>query len=110
MAADMSIDDLLKEDENRLKEKRKRLNSFSKTLEESRREIEKARTAALEIIEAGDLTRSDLTKVFALDKNERALLIPPARQRRAKSLTTESPVEPTQPEGQSDNAPANPYH
>ena len=68
MSTERNIDDLLKEDEARLKAKRKRLSTFGKALEDARAASVKAADTAAEILDAGDLTRADIAKVFALSK------------------------------------------
>jgi len=93
MSTDRNIDDLLKEDEARLKAKRKRLSAFGKALEEVRTAGAKASETAAELLDAGDLNRADLARVFDLSKGERATLIPAAPKRPAAGSGADTPVQ-----------------
>ena len=93
MSTERNIDDLLNEDEARLKAKRKRLSTFGKALEDARAASVKAADTAAEILDAGDLTRADIAKVFALSKGERSTLIPAAQRRAASASAAQSPVQ-----------------
>ena len=79
MTTDQDIDELLRQDEAELKAKRKRLKSFATAIDEVRRANEAAAKVADELIEAGDLSRADLGRVFKLSKSERAALVPARR-------------------------------
>lgn len=100
MSTERNIDDLLKEDEARLKAKRKRLSTFGKALEDARAASVKAADTAAEILDAGDLTRADIAKVFALSKGERSTLIPAAQRRAAAGSAAQSPVQSSHGEDQ----------
>lgn len=93
MSTDRNIDDLLKEDEARLKAKRKRLSTFGKALEEVRTAGAKASETAAELLDAGDLNRADLARVFDLSKGERTTLIPAAPKRPAAASGADAPVQ-----------------
>ncbi|QUY63967.1 hypothetical protein [Gulosibacter molinativorax] len=93
MTTERNIDDLLKEDEARLKAKRKRLSAFGKALDEVRSASARASKTAAELLDAGDLTRADLAKVFDLSKGERATLIPAAPKRAGAASAAQSPVQ-----------------
>jgi hypothetical protein len=71
MAADVDIDELLKQDEAALREKKKRLKALQSALEESRAATSKAQAAAAASLDSGDLTRADLVRVFALEGRAR---------------------------------------
>ena len=85
LAADVDIDELLKQDEAALREKKKRLKALQSALEESRAATSKAQAAAAASLDSGDLTRADLVRVFALSKGERADLLPVAPRASAKT-------------------------
>ena len=85
MAADVDIDELLKQDEAALRDKKKRLKALQSALEESRAATVKAQAAAAASLDSGDLTRADLVRVFALSKGERADLLPVAPRASAKT-------------------------
>lgn len=102
MSTERNIDDLLKEDEARLKAKRKRLADFGKKLEDARSAQEKVTEAAAEILDAGDLSRAELAKVFELTKGERSTLVPAAPKRAAAASATPAPVEAADAESQPD--------
>lgn len=99
MAADVDIDELLKQDEAALREKKKRLKALQSALEESRAASSKAQVAAAASLDSGDLTRADLVRVFALSKGERADLLPVAP--RASAKTSDSAAQAVE---QSDDA------
>lgn len=75
MSMDQDIDDLLRQDEAELRAKRKRLKAFSTAVEDVRRSQETASTLAEELVNSGDLTRADLSRVFKLSRAERTLLV-----------------------------------
>lgn len=108
MSTERNIDDLLKEDEARLKAKRKRLSAFGKALEEVRSASTRASETAAELLDAGDLSRADLAKVFDLGKGERATLIPAAPKRAASASAAESPVQSAHAEDDSNHGATNP--
>lgn len=85
MAADVDIDELLKQDEAALRDKKKRLKALQSALEESRAATKKAQLAAGATLQNGDLTRADLARVFALSKGERADLLPAAPRSSARA-------------------------
>lgn len=74
------IDALLRQDEAELREKRKRLKAFAGALADVRSAHEKASKLAGELLDSGDVTRTDLGRVFDLSKGERTVLVPPARR------------------------------
>lgn len=76
MATDQEIEDLLREDEAELRAKRKRLKAFSTSVEEARKAQKTASILAVELVDAGDLTRSDIARVFKLTRAEKAVLVP----------------------------------
>ena len=96
MAADVDIDELLKQDEAALREKKKRLKALQNALDESRTATKKTQTAAAATLHNGDLTRAELTRFFDLSKSERADLLPatPRTPTRAKDNTTQDAEEP----------------
>jgi hypothetical protein len=79
MTTDHDIDELLRQDEAELKAKRRRLKSFATAVDEARRAQAAAARIADELIEAGDLSRADLGRVFKLTRTERAALVPARR-------------------------------
>lgn len=88
MTTDHDIDELLRQDEAELKAKRKRLKAFAGAIDEARRATQTAAQIAEDLIEAGDLSRTELGNVFKLSKSERSTLIP-AR----KTSVSEPPVQ-----------------
>lgn len=90
MSNDSTIEDLLKQDEEALKAKRKRLNTFAKALAEVRTATENAAAAAQQILDGGDLTRTEVARVFELSKSERSALVPPARRRQLEPTAEET--------------------
>lgn len=79
MTTEQDIDELLRQDEALLKAKRKRLKAFGAAIDELRRATDAASKVADELIDAGDLSRADLGRVFKLSKSERAALAPARR-------------------------------
>lgn len=79
MATDQDIDELLKQDEAELKAKRRRLKAFASAIDEARRASDSAAKLAEELVDAGDLSRADLARVFKLSKAERSTLTPSRR-------------------------------
>lgn len=78
------IDELLREDQEVLKQKRARLRGFASALDEVRGAVAAAQESAMALLDAGDLSRSDLAKVFALTRAEKSLVVP------GRSAATES--------------------
>jgi len=70
------IDELLRQDEEELKAKKKRLRDFQSAVTTLRAATSEAEKAAAEILQAGDLSRSDLGRVFNLTRAERAIAVP----------------------------------
>lgn len=79
MTTDQDIDELLKQDEAELKAKRRRLKAFASAIDEARRASDLAARLAEELVDAGDLSRADLARVFKLSKAERSALTPARR-------------------------------
>jgi len=79
MSTDHEIDELLRQDEAELKAKRRRLKSFATAVDEARRAQAAAAMIADELIEASDLSRAELGRVFKLTRTERAALVPARR-------------------------------
>lgn len=71
MAKDV-IEELLAAEAERMKLKRERLRRFNAALNEARRSWGAAHEAAAELLAAGDITRADLAKHFALTRAEKA--------------------------------------
>ncbi|ROT86229.1 hypothetical protein [Bifidobacterium mongoliense] len=70
------IDDLLKQDEAELREKKKRLRAFQGALDEARRAHAALSAAGAALLEAGDVSRAEASKVFKLTRPERAAAFP----------------------------------
>ncbi|MFK4761712.1 hypothetical protein ACI3KS_12315 [Microbacterium sp. ZW T5_45] len=67
------------QDEAELKAKRRRLKAFASAIDEARRASNSAAKLAEELVNAGDLSRADLARVFKLSKAERSALTPARR-------------------------------
>jgi hypothetical protein len=83
--AEPDIDALLRQDEAELRAKRKRLKEFAAALKEVRTAHEAASKLAAELLDAGDVTRAELGRVFDLSKPERAALIPASKRSGTKA-------------------------
>lgn len=80
------IDKLLRQDEAELRAKKKRLRAFQTALDELRRASEAAGKAGAALIAAGDVTRSEASKAFALSTTERAIALPNRARRSSSSV------------------------
>lgn len=79
MSAENEIDELLRQDEAELKAKRKRLKAFATSVDDMRASQLSAATIAEDLISSGDLTRTELGKVFKLSRAEKSVLLPARR-------------------------------
>lgn len=79
MSAENEIDELLRQDEAELKAKRKRLKTFAAAVDDMRSTQQSAAALAEELITSGDLTRTELGKVFKLTRAEKTVLLPARR-------------------------------
>lgn len=77
-----AIDRLLEDDERELKEKRRRLKAFNTRLAAAREANETLASSAVELLQAGDVSRTDLVHLFSLTTAERAMIFP--RQTRSR--------------------------
>lgn len=91
MSAENEIDELLRQDEADLKAKRKRLKAFATSVDDMRASQLSAATIAEDLISSGDLTRTELGRVFKLSRAEKSVLLPARR-----SLTGEAEPERTE--------------
>lgn len=89
------IEELLRQDEAELRAKKKRLRAFQTALDELRRSSSALATVATELLDAGDVSRTEAGKVFKLTRAERAAAFP-ARSR-SESSVTDAVNEPTHP-------------
>lgn len=79
------IEELLRQDEAELRAKKKRLRAFQTALDELRRASSALATVATELLDAGDVSRTEAGKVFKLTRAERAAAFP-ARSRSESSV------------------------
>ncbi|UAJ81718.1 hypothetical protein IT072_20890 (plasmid) [Leifsonia sp. ZF2019] len=101
MSTDHVIDELLRQDEAELRAKRKRLKAFATALEDARRANDAVHQAAAELMDAGDMSRADLVRVFELTATERGLLATRKGTPTAGAETVVDEREATQPDTES---------
>lgn len=82
------IDELLRQDEEELRQKKKRLREFATALDGLRDATTAAQKAASVLLDAGDLSRAELGKVFGLSRGERAIMVPAQGRSAAGSADT----------------------
>jgi transposase-like protein len=70
----VTLSNWIRQDEAELRAKRKRLKAFATALEDARRANDVVHLAAAELIDAGDMSRADLVRVFELTTSERGLV------------------------------------
>ncbi len=82
------IEELLRKDEEELRAKKKRLRDFSGALDALRTATDLARETASAALEAGDLTRGELSSAFSLSRGERAVVLPTQSRSATESAET----------------------
>lgn len=92
MTNELDIDALLRQDEAALRAKRKRLKALATAIEGVRSANDQAAKLAAELVDAGDLSRAELGRVFGLSKAERAAVLPTNRAVVSPSSVAAEPV------------------